>query len=44
MGKWEPIVWIFAVGLGCFALFLVLEFLKDKEKKRLTEGDSGVDA
>lgn len=34
----------FAIGLGCFALLLVLEFSQDNGKKKRPEGDSGVDA
>jgi hypothetical protein len=33
MGKWEPIFWIFAVGLAWFALLLILEFFEGQRKE-----------
>ncbi len=43
MAKWEPIFWIFALGLGWFFLLLFLESLKGNGKRKRLEGDSGAD-
>ena len=44
MGNWEPIFWIFAVGIGWFALLLVLQFLKGNAKKKPPEKTRSFDA
>jgi hypothetical protein len=44
MGKWEPIFWIFGVGLAWFALLLVLELLKSNGKNKPPEKTRSFDA
>ncbi len=44
MSKWEPIFWIFGVGIGWFALLLLLEFLKGNGKKKPPEKTLSFDA
>jgi len=44
MGNWEPIFWIFAVGIGWFALLLVLQLLKGNAKKKPPEKTRSLDA
>jgi len=34
MGKWEPLFWILAAGVGFIALLIALESLKVKRRKK----------
>jgi hypothetical protein len=34
MGKWEPLLWILASGLGFIAALIGVESLKIKKKKK----------
>ncbi len=34
MGKWEPLFWILAAGVGFIAFLIGLESLKIKRKKK----------